>query len=947
MANVTAPNSTLIKTDASGAPVAAVAKTDYAPATSGSAILKGDGVGGFNAASAGTDYAAPNADTTGKAAKADALTTASGIVSVSAASAPSTGQVLMATGATTATWQTPTGAVSSVNSKTGTVVLTTADIAASTDKQYVTDAELTTLSNLTSGSTLNLVKSVSGGGAGLGNPGTESNIVTEKAVRDAITAGTAGVSSVSGTAPIVSSGGATPAISISAATTSAAGSMSSSDKTKLDAITGTNTGDQLTFKTITVGATDIVADSTTDVLTFIAGANITLTPNDTNDSITIAASASSGMTNPMTAAGDVIYGGTAGAPTALAKGADGTVLTISASTHLPVWQAAAGTGTVTSVTAGNGMTQSGTSTINPTLDVVSAAGTAGSVGTLVVTSDAVGVSLGTTSTTAAAGNDSRLSDARTPTTHASTHYPAGADPVNAHPFHGVVSRSSVPGPLPSTITSASNINFAFSSSNITYYRNSVKTIVTTDKTVSLVSGAGLYWIYFSDDAGTLSASTTFPGVTASSGYVLIAGIYWNGTNLGLVHDERHGYDRDTAWHTWAHQTVGTRYGSGLDLTGSTPSGTGASASLQMLAGSIYDEDINMAISASASWNGGANKYRYFYQTGASTYAFVNTLDTPPFYRGANNRPNVVNTTGYALTELPSAATRYVNAFVYATNDVYSPIYIFTETLAAADVTAGGYTSTAIARAVAWPNLSGFGLAPEMKPIYRMVIRADGAMQAFVASSDDYRSVTSLPQAAGNTSTNAASVSYTPTTPEAQTTVQGALDNRPNYNTLGALSSGFVKVTTSTGALTSDATPLTSASGASATNQLVISAGADRTTKTTGITVADSTNAVAGAGTAINTQTASYTLVLADAGKTIEMNVGSGNTLTIPAAGSVSFPIGTVINIVQVGAGQTTVAITSDTLVSSGSKVKLTGQYSGATLYKRASTTWVLIGDLSA
>ena len=46
----------------------------------------------------------------------------------------------------------------------------------------------------------------------------------------------AGVTSVTGTAPIVSSGGTTPAISISAATTSAAGSMSSADKTKLDGI---------------------------------------------------------------------------------------------------------------------------------------------------------------------------------------------------------------------------------------------------------------------------------------------------------------------------------------------------------------------------------------------------------------------------------------------------------------------------------------------------------------------------------------------------------------------------------------------------------------------------------------------------------------------------------------------------------------------------------------
>ncbi len=44
------------------------------------------------------------------------------------------------------------------------------------------------------------------------------------------------ITSVSGTAPIVSSGGTAPSISISAATTSVAGSMSATDKTKLDGI---------------------------------------------------------------------------------------------------------------------------------------------------------------------------------------------------------------------------------------------------------------------------------------------------------------------------------------------------------------------------------------------------------------------------------------------------------------------------------------------------------------------------------------------------------------------------------------------------------------------------------------------------------------------------------------------------------------------------------------
>lgn len=51
----------LVKGNGASAPTAAVASTDYAPATSGSAILKGNGSGGFSSAVAGTDYLAPAA----------------------------------------------------------------------------------------------------------------------------------------------------------------------------------------------------------------------------------------------------------------------------------------------------------------------------------------------------------------------------------------------------------------------------------------------------------------------------------------------------------------------------------------------------------------------------------------------------------------------------------------------------------------------------------------------------------------------------------------------------------------------------------------------------------------------------------------------------------------------------------------------------------------------
>jgi hypothetical protein len=96
----------------------------------------------------------------------------------------------------------------------------------------------------------------------------------------------------------------------------------------------------------------------------------------------------------------------------------------------------------------------------------------------------------------------------------------------------------------------------------------------------------------------------------------------------------------------------------------------------------------------------------------------------------------------------------------------------------------------------------------------------------------------------------------------------------------------------------------------------------------------------------NAQTGNYTLVLSDRNKMIEMNVGSGNTLTVPTNASVAFPVGTQIVILQTGAGQTTVSGGGVT-INGTPGTKLRAQWSSATLIKRATDTWVLTGDLSA
>jgi hypothetical protein len=97
----------------------------------------------------------------------------------------------------------------------------------------------------------------------------------------------------------------------------------------------------------------------------------------------------------------------------------------------------------------------------------------------------------------------------------------------------------------------------------------------------------------------------------------------------------------------------------------------------------------------------------------------------------------------------------------------------------------------------------------------------------------------------------------------------------------------------------------------------------------------------------NRQTASYTLVITDAYKIVEMNVASANNLTVPPNSSVAFATGTQILISQYGAGQTTIVAGSGVTVrSSGGKLKLSGQYSGGTLLKIGTNEWYLFGDIT-
>ena len=103
-----------------------------------------------------------------------------------------------------------------------------------------------------------------------------------------------------------------------------------------------------------------------------------------------------------------------------------------------------------------------------------------------------------------------------------------------------------------------------------------------------------------------------------------------------------------------------------------------------------------------------------------------------------------------------------------------------------------------------------------------------------------------------------------------------------------------------------------------------------------------------ADTSFVPKTSDYTIALPDSSKTITVNSGSTVTITVPTNTSVPFAIGTKIDFVGLGSGTVAFGVASGvTLNSKNSWLKLNAQYSGATLIKIDTNTWVLIGDLKS
>jgi hypothetical protein len=111
------------------------------------------------------------------------------------------------------------------------------------------------------------------------------------------------------------------------------------------------------------------------------------------------------------------------------------------------------------------------------------------------------------------------------------------------------------------------------------------------------------------------------------------------------------------------------------------------------------------------------------------------------------------------------------------------------------------------------------------------------------------------------------------------------------------------------------------------------------------TLADSVGYV---GIPVNSQSAAYGLLATDAGKSIVHPITDNNarTFTIPANGTVPFPVGTTITFINM-INTVTIAITTDTMYLAGAGTtgsRTLAAYGMATAVKVTSTSWIISGN---
>jgi hypothetical protein len=273
---------------------------------------------------------------------------------------------------------------------------------------------------------------------------------------------------------------------------------------------------------------------------------------------------------------------------------------------------------------------------------------------------------------------------------------------------------------------------------------------TTAETFQIANQEGMHYIYFNGITGALEEFFTFP---AFDNGIIVAFLYWSVSDQKAIifGEERHACHRDIAWHLWTHLVIGTAFESGLELSGYTTN-TDSLAAIQvgLSDGTIRDEDIVINIKNAAIHSARFEqeiaypaKIPVLHRSGpAGNWHRDDAGDCPYKHAGADTKIQynkyVDAETGWIQEAVTD--TYYVSYFIFATNDLESPIISIQ----------GARQDATIYDAINNNTYEGLQIsnAPfnEMHLLYRIILKVDSitytnSYKAIIAIVNDIRSVT--------------------------------------------------------------------------------------------------------------------------------------------------------------------------------------------------------------
>ena len=177
---------------------------------------------------------------------------------------------------------------------------------------------------------------------------------------------------------------------------------------------------------------------------------------------------------------------------------------------------------------------------------------------------------------------------------------------------------------------------------------------------------GAHFIYY-DEAGQLTETDSFD-VDLITRFAFVAYVSWDAANQVPVPGvicEQHGSSMASATHSYLHNTVGTKYQSGMSFSVPSVASSGnddADAQIVCTAGVMWDEDIRHSVVA----HGQTDNIPVIYKDGADGNWRVDASTSfPVLTTGTGRAAYNQNTGGTAWTQTEVANNDYVLAHIYA------------------------------------------------------------------------------------------------------------------------------------------------------------------------------------------------------------------------------------------------------------------------------------------